>query len=119
MDYLFVEKVDLKENDILEISLKIETLIPEEDLAKPIIDNSDYAHEYSITYLLNDDKCIGGCDFKTDAGFLYEYDNNIEGFVKEELKTSFPEIIDYEILETNDIEYEHQYAKIKVIKIKD
>lgn len=118
MDYVSVDKVGIKENDVLEISLRVEMLVPEQDKSKPVYNTEDYEHEYSITYMLNGKHCLGGADFKFEAGILYEYDNDIIGLVKEEIKNSFPEIIDYEIIKAEDSDYTYQYAEVKIKSIK-
>ena len=110
----------LKTGDIIEFTLRIEALIPDEDLeTKNVLDDSDYKHSYDISYSVNDGEEIGFSDFTLDEGFFPSFGDDISDCVKEEMQEGFKEVTDYEIFDVDDSDYEYKTAKVRVKAIKE
>ena len=119
MDLTVRETTDLKVGDVMEIALRIETLIPDEDLqSKDILNDDDYKHNFDISYF-QDGKCIGGGEFTLDEGYYPAFGDSIEDCVEEEMKEVFPEITDYEIFDIDNSDAEYKTAKVRVKAIKE
>lgn len=106
-----------KINDIIEFAVRINTIIPEEDLENDVINEDDYAHEYSVSYSVNNGEEIGGYDFKAAAGFCPSEDN-IEEYIKDEMADCFEEVTDYEVFDIDKSIHDSQTAKVRVKSIK-
>ena len=107
-----------KINDIIEFAVRINTIIPDKDLEKDVINEDDYAHEYSVSYSVNNGKEIGGYDFKTAPGF-YPSEENIEEYIKDEMADVFEEVTDYEVFDVDKDIHDSQTAKVRVIAVKE
>ena len=106
-----------KINDIIEFAVRINTIIPEEDLEQEVINEDDYAHEYSVSYSVNNGEEIGGYNFKAAPGFCPSEDD-IELYIKDEMADVFEEVTEYEILELDNTIHDSQTAKVRVKSIK-
>ena len=100
-------------NDVIEVTLRLELEIPEEDEDKREIYVHDYNQKYNITYrnLRNDDFC--DIDFTVDAGCIPCF-SDIESYLQEDLIHDYEEITEYELLESDSSDIEYQTAKIRV-----
>ena len=104
----------LKAEDIVEVSMRIEPQIPEEDEDKIVLYLDDYATDYSVSYFL-DKKCFAEASFREEAGCSSFSD--IKDYLEQYLKNDIDEIDEYEIFDVED-DGEYQIAKIRVSSIK-
>ena len=110
----------LKENEIIEISMHINTLIPEEDFDKKVLNDSDYKHEFDISWSFSDVKSSGGCEnFTLDEGYYPSFGDDIEKYIEYEFMDIFKEIDEYEVFDVDKDDVEYQSAKIRVISVKN
>ena len=104
----------LNVGDVLDISLRIETLIPDEDFEKnEVLDNSDYAHDYDV-WFYKGEQFVGSSEFQVEAGFCPSFGDDIEEYIAEEISQTYADITEYEVFDINKSNYEHQTAKIKI-----
>jgi uncharacterized sporulation protein YeaH/YhbH (DUF444 family) len=105
-----------KVGDIIEFSIMIDVDIPEEDLNKEICVN-DYKREYKVSYDVNNMEEYG--DYTLDVGEgEVPPEDDIKNCVELLMEERFPEVAEYEILELNNSEYEHQTGAVKVVTLK-
>ena len=105
----------LKENDIIDVSMRITPQIPEEDEEKTEIDLNDYATDYCISYSYPESG-FTDVSFTEDAGCSSFVD--IEDYLKNYLQQDIEEIDEYEIYDIDNVG-EYLTAKIKILKIKE
>ena len=118
MDFSVRNKEELKVNDIVEVTLSIDSLIPDEDFeTKTVLNDDDYEHDYKISFFM-DNKCIAGTEFHLEAGCYPDYLDDIEGCIKEELPERFPKVTDYDIFDVDNSGGEFKTAKVRVKAIK-
>ena len=110
---------ELNVNDVIEITLSIDSLIPDEDFeTKTVLYDNDYEHDYNIDYLMADGR-FANTSFHMDAGCYPDYGDDIEGCIKEELPLLFPEVADYEIFDVNNSGSEYKTAKVRIKSVKE
>lgn len=108
-----------KVGDIIEFTLKIEAQIPDEDLESgAVLDDSDYKHDYDISYTVNDDEEYGSCSYTLEEGCFPDFGDDIEECIKEEMETGFNEVTDYEIFDVDNSDYDWKTAKVRVKAVK-
>ena len=110
------DKTKFNVGDIIEVSMKIEYQIPEEDETKPVIDLSDYPTIYEIDYSYPKEKGFRNIDFTFDAGCSACFNDDIKQYLEEYLKEDMKEIAEYELFDI-DNKGEYQTAKIKITKL--
>ena len=110
------DKKKFNVGDIIEVSMKIEYQIPEEDETKPEIDLSDYATTYEIHYSYPEEKGFMDIDFTVDADCSESFNDDLKQYLEEYLKKDMKEIAEYELFDI-DNEGEYQTAKIKITKL--
>ena len=108
----------LKENEIIDICMRITSLIPEEEMEKPVICLDDYKHEFDISWT-TDGKSFGGENFTLNEGACPSFGFDIEGYIKEEILNIFDELDEYEVFEVDKDDFEYQSAKIRVKSVKN
>ena len=109
------DKTKFNVGDIIEVSMKIEYHIPEEDETKPEIDLSDYATTYEIHYSYPEEGFMD-IDFTVDAGCIACFNDDLKIYLEEYLKKDMEEIAEYELFDI-DNKGEYQTAKIKITKL--
>ena len=103
--------------DVIEVYMKLRLDIPEEDLSKNSINQSDYKQEYEISYFNNNSDAVCNVDFTFDAGFSPCF-SDIREYLKESLSDDIPEIDKFDILEASVDDPDDQRAVIKVVSVK-
>ena len=109
------DKTKFNVGDIIEVSMKIEYQIPEEDETKPEIDLSDYATTYEILYSYPEEGFMD-IHFTVDADCSESFNDDLKQYLEEYLKKDMKEIAEYELFDI-DNEGEYQTAKIKITKL--
>lgn len=110
----------LKENDIIEVSMSIDLLIPEdEDFEKTgyVIDPNKYDTKYEVNYFYPNKTGSATVNYTDEAGCCSYVD--IKDYLEDCIKTDIDEIEDYELFDIDDKSGEYQRAKIKVLKTKE
>ena len=109
----------LKENEIIELTMSITALIPEEDFEKTVLNDDDYKHEFDISWSFDDGKSSGGDNFTLNEGESPSFGWEIDSYIKYDFLQIFNEIDEYEIFDVDKDDVEYQSAKIKVISVKN
>lgn len=102
--------------DIIEVSITLDVDIPEEELAKNVIDIDNYEKNYSVDYHCERSGSACSYEFTVEKGF--SIDDDIDVYVKEDLKKIYPEITGYEIFDVEKDDIDYQSAKIKITSLK-
>ena len=109
-----------KIGDIIEYTLRIKTLAPEEDLEnETVLYEDNYKHNFDISYSVNNNEEFGNYEYTLDEGCYPDFGDDVVGCVKEEMAESFPEVTDYEIFDVNDSDFEYKTAKVRVKAFKE
>lgn len=103
--------------DVIEVTIKLEADIPDEDWDKGVIDMDKYDKKYSVDYSCQRTGSSCSDDFTVEAGFTI--DDEIDCYIKEDLPKIYPEIADYEIFDINKDDFEYQSAKVKIKALKE
>lgn len=106
-----------KVNDVIEVRLEIEVLNLPDDIKE--YDITDYETNIKTTYTYNDGNSFVDTDMSLEAGLSPAVGYEIEDWIKEDLKSLFEEIDDYDIFEVNKEDSNEQRAKIRVKSIKE
>ena len=118
MIFTLRNKTELNVGDVLDITLRIESLIPDEDFEKnEVLDDSDYAHDYDV-WFYKGDQFIGSSEFQLEAGFCSSFCDDIEEYLEEEMPQTYADITEYEVFDVDKSNFEHQTAKIRIKAIK-
>ena len=104
----------LKENDVIEVSLIIVPLIPEEDKDKPDINLDDYDTFTSITYM-HSNTLLANVAYREDPG--YSSYSDIKNYLEQYLKDDITEIDEYELFDVDNVN-KYQTAKIRIKSVK-
>ena len=119
MIFTLKDKTELKIGDVLDITLRIETLIPDEDFeTKEVLDDSDYAHDYDV-WFYKGDQFVGSTEFQLEAGLCPSFCNDIEEYIAEDMPQTFADITEYEVFDVDKNNFERQTAKIRIKAIKE
>ena len=114
MIFTLRDKTELNTGDVLDVTLRIETLIPDEDFeTKEVLDASDYAHDYDV-WFYKGDQFVVSTDFQLEAGLCPSFGNDIEEYIAEEMPQTFSDITEYEVFDVDKSNFEHQTAKIRI-----
>ena len=114
MIFTLRNKTELNVGDVLDITLRIESLIPDEDFEKnEVLVDSDYAHDYDV-WFYKGDQFIGSSEFQLEAGFCPSFSDDIEEYIEEEMPQTYADITEYEVFDVDKSNFEHQTAKIKI-----
>ena len=118
MIFTLRNETELNVGDVLDITLRIEALIPEEDFeTKKVLDDSDYAHDYDV-WFYKGDQFIGSSEFQLEADFCSPFCDDIEEYIAEEMPQTYADITEYEVFDVDKSSIERQTAKIKIKAIK-
>ena len=107
----------LKAGDVIEFTIQIDVEIPEEvsQEGKPI-SLDDYKRTYTVSYAINDTEVLGEYFVTVNEGEC-ALEDDIENYVKEEMKSSYSEVTEYEIEYIDrDSCYERAKVRIKAVK---
>lgn len=108
------DKTELNVGDVIDVTLRIETLIPDEDFeTKKVLDDCDYAHDYDV-WFYKDDELVASSDFQEEAGFCSSFGDDIEDYLSEEMPQTFADITEYEVFDVDKSDFQHQTAKIRI-----
>ncbi len=109
------KKYTLKPEDVIEVSMIWETLIPEDEEIGTTIDPNNYDNKYQISYKYPENAGFTDVDILEEAGCCSFVD--IKDYIENHLENDIPEISEYGLFDV-DNEGEYQTAKIKVLAIK-
>ena len=110
--------MEIQVNDIIDVEMKLDLVIPEDDLSKSTIDPSDYKQNYEISYHNKRSSAFCDVSFQVDAGFSPCF-SDINSYLQESLSDDLCEIVEFEILESSVEDPDYQTATIKVISVKE
>ncbi len=98
--------------DVIDVSIRLEVNIPEEDYSKSIIEIDNYEKHYYVDYSCARTSSSCFYDFTIEEGF--SINDEIDSYIKEDLQKIYPEIAEYEIFDVNKDDFEYQSAKVRI-----
>ena len=108
----------INEGDIINVTMSMEQQIPEEDLKNnDIIDPNNYDTKCNVSYRHPNDAGWTEVDYTDEAGYCSYI--SISDYLKEHLKEDIDYLLDYEIFDVDDDDFEYQTAKIKIKTLKE
>ncbi len=111
------KRIGFETGDVIDVSMKIDYDIPDEDEEKSVVDLNDYVAKYTIHYSYPRNLGFSFLDFKVDAGCCVDFNDDIEQYIKESIEKDLEEISEYELFDV-DNSGDYQTAKIRIKTLK-
>ena len=123
MEIFSIEMEDkkMKIGDIINVSMRMDFEVPEEDLERNNYITPDldvYDRQYEVSYSYPRSSGFTNVNYTDSAGCCSSY-CDINEYLKDRIKEDLPFLLDYEIFDVDDTDGECQTAKIRIKAFKE
>lgn len=108
--------MDFEIGDVINVSIRLDADIPEEDFEKDVIEMDKYDKKYSVDYYCERTGASCSDNFTVEKGS--DIDDDINNYIEEDLQKIYPEITEYEIFDVKKDDFQEQSAKVRIKALK-